>query len=103
MSGASSSLWALFFPDRNQLFSAPSGARNDASKILIVITDGRKQGDSLDYKDVIPTAEVVGIIRYAVGVRCGDTLPLLSLLASTSELFFQGQKPQLSQLLLPLE
>ncbi|ELK16537.1 Integrin alpha-D [Pteropus alecto] len=51
-----------------QLFSAPSGARNDASKILIVITDGNKQGDYLDYKDVIPMAEAAGIIRYAVGV-----------------------------------
>nr|XP_060505062.1 integrin alpha-X-like isoform X2 [Panthera onca] len=52
----------------NQLFSASSGARKDASKILIVITDGQKKGDPLGYEDVIPRAEAAGIIRYAVGV-----------------------------------
>ncbi|XP_030781266.1 integrin alpha-X-like, partial [Rhinopithecus roxellana] len=36
-----------------QLFQASHGARGDATKILIVITDGKKEGDSLDYKDVI--------------------------------------------------
>uniref|UniRef100_A0A8C4LUC1 Integrin subunit alpha X n=1 Tax=Equus asinus asinus TaxID=83772 RepID=A0A8C4LUC1_EQUAS len=51
-----------------QLFSATRGARKDASKILIVITDGQKQGDHLGYDDVIPMAEAAGIIRYAVGV-----------------------------------
>ncbi|XP_036889541.1 integrin alpha-X isoform X1 [Sturnira hondurensis] len=51
-----------------ELFSATSGARKDASKILIVITDGQKEGDPLDYRDVIPMAEAAGIIRYAVGV-----------------------------------
>ncbi|XP_016073128.1 PREDICTED: integrin alpha-X-like [Miniopterus natalensis] len=52
----------------NQLFSAQNGARKGASKILIVITDGQKMGDRLDYKDVIPWAEAAGILRYAVGV-----------------------------------
>uniref|UniRef100_A0A8C0L770 Integrin subunit alpha X n=1 Tax=Canis lupus dingo TaxID=286419 RepID=A0A8C0L770_CANLU len=52
----------------NELFSASKGARKDASKILIVITDGQKKGDSLGYEDVIPMAEAAGIIRYAVGV-----------------------------------
>ncbi|KAM6166274.1 integrin alpha-X [Erethizon dorsatum] len=52
----------------NQLFTAQSGARRDATKILIVITDGHKQGDYLDYEDVIPVAEAAGIIRYAIGV-----------------------------------
>lgn len=69
-------LWILF-SDRNQLFSTSSGARKDASKILIVITDGQKQGDYLNYEDVIPMAEAAGIIRYAVGVRCGHVLPPL--------------------------
>ncbi|XP_029414902.1 integrin alpha-X isoform X2 [Nannospalax galili] len=50
------------------LFTAQNGARKDATRILIVITDGRKEGDHLDYKDVIPTAEKAGIIRYAIGV-----------------------------------
>ncbi|TKC39130.1 hypothetical protein EI555_001910, partial [Monodon monoceros] len=51
-----------------QLFSALYGARKDASKILIVITDGQKKRDPLDYKDVIPSAEAAGVIRYAIGV-----------------------------------
>ncbi|XP_032698651.1 integrin alpha-X isoform X3 [Lontra canadensis] len=52
----------------NELFSTSKGARKDASKILIVITDGQKTGDRLGYEDVIPMAEAAGIIRYAVGV-----------------------------------
>ncbi|KAF6124914.1 integrin subunit alpha X [Phyllostomus discolor] len=52
----------------NRQFSAQSGARKDASKILIVITDGEKKGDPLGYQDVIPMAEAAGIIRYAIGV-----------------------------------
>ncbi|XP_012789802.2 integrin alpha-X [Sorex araneus] len=51
-----------------RLFTASNGARKDASKILIVITDGRKELDSLNYEDVIPQAEAEGIVRYAVGV-----------------------------------
>uniref|UniRef100_A0A4X1TC03 Integrin subunit alpha D n=1 Tax=Sus scrofa TaxID=9823 RepID=A0A4X1TC03_PIG len=51
-----------------ELFIAAKGARKDASKILIVITDGQKTGDPLGYKDVIPQAEAAGIIRYAIGV-----------------------------------
>lgn len=70
-------LWTVFFPDRNKLFSASRGARKDASKILIVITDGEKNGDHLRYDDVIPAAEAAGILRYAVGVGCG-LLPLMS-------------------------
>uniref|UniRef100_A0A8P0P5R9 Integrin subunit alpha X n=1 Tax=Canis lupus familiaris TaxID=9615 RepID=A0A8P0P5R9_CANLF len=67
----------------NELFSASKGARKDASKILIVITDGQKKGDSLGYEDVIPMAEAAGIIRYAVGVGCGHALPPLPPLASS--------------------
>ena len=68
-------LWTLIFSDRDQLFSAAYGARKDASKILIVITDGKKT-ENLDYKDVIPRAEAAGIIRYAIGVGWGDALTL---------------------------
>ncbi|XP_075580821.1 integrin alpha-X-like [Pelecanus crispus] len=51
-----------------QLFTPGKGARQDAHKILIVVTDGRKYGDTLDYRDVIPEAARAGIIRYAIGV-----------------------------------
>ncbi|XP_074063289.1 integrin alpha-D-like [Macrotis lagotis] len=52
----------------NELFQKANGARNDATKILIVITDGKKYEDPLEYRDVIPEAERAGIIRYAIGV-----------------------------------
>ncbi|XP_066131833.1 integrin alpha-D isoform X3 [Saccopteryx bilineata] len=54
-----------------ELFHSKNGARKSAKKILIVITDGQKYRDPLEYRDVIPQAEKAGIIRYAIGV--GDT------------------------------
>ncbi|EHH31620.1 hypothetical protein EGK_12722, partial [Macaca mulatta] len=51
-----------------QLFHHKNGARKSAKKILIVITDGQKYKDPLEYRDVIPQAEKAGIIRYAIGV-----------------------------------
>ncbi|XP_032099193.1 integrin alpha-D isoform X3 [Sapajus apella] len=51
-----------------QLFHHENGARKSAKKILIVITDGQKYKDPLEYSDVIPQAEEAGIIRYAIGV-----------------------------------
>ncbi|KAL8176578.1 UNVERIFIED_CONTAM: hypothetical protein K2H54_036538 [Gekko kuhli] len=51
-----------------ELFQPRTGSRPGATKILIVITDGQKSGDRLEYRDVIPEAERAGIIRYAIGV-----------------------------------
>lgn len=59
------------------MFTASNGARKDATKILIVITDGQKYGDPLDYPAVIPLAENAGIIRYAIGVGLGGVHPPL--------------------------
>lgn len=70
-------LWTLFL-HRMELFTAQNGARKDATRVLIVITDGRKEGDSLNYDDVIPMAEAKGIIRYAIGVRHKGGHPLLT-------------------------
>uniref|UniRef100_A0A8C0G8W7 VWFA domain-containing protein n=1 Tax=Chelonoidis abingdonii TaxID=106734 RepID=A0A8C0G8W7_CHEAB len=53
-----------------ELFTSGKGARDEATKILMVITDGVKSGDSLSYSDVIPEAERAGIIRYSIGVSC---------------------------------
>ncbi|XP_045426246.1 integrin alpha-D isoform X2 [Pipistrellus kuhlii] len=50
------------------LFHSQNGARERAKKILIVITDGQKYKDPLEYSDVIPAAERAGIVRYAIGV-----------------------------------
>uniref|UniRef100_A0A8C8E935 VWFA domain-containing protein n=1 Tax=Otus sunia TaxID=257818 RepID=A0A8C8E935_9STRI len=50
------------------LFILRKGAREGAHRILIVVTDGRKYGDTLNYEDVIPEAVHAGIIRYAIGV-----------------------------------
>ncbi|XP_038619311.1 integrin alpha-D-like [Tachyglossus aculeatus] len=51
-----------------ELFQQSQGARRDATKILIVITDGQKYEDPLEYSDAIPLAEAAGVIRYAIGV-----------------------------------
>ncbi|XP_026502123.1 integrin alpha-D-like, partial [Terrapene carolina triunguis] len=50
-----------------ELFTSGRGARDEATKILIVITDGEKYKDPLSYSDAIPEAERAGIIRYAIG------------------------------------
>ncbi|XP_044870413.1 integrin alpha-D-like [Mauremys mutica] len=51
-----------------ELFISGRGARDEATKVLIVITDGKKLNDPLSYSDAIPEAERAGIIRYAIGV-----------------------------------
>ncbi|CAM5159227.1 unnamed protein product [Natator depressus] len=51
-----------------ELFTSGRGARDEATKVLIVITDGNKYGDPLSYSDAIPEAERAGIVRYAIGV-----------------------------------
>ncbi|TFJ95917.1 monovalent cation/H+ antiporter subunit A [Platysternon megacephalum] len=51
-----------------ELFTSGRGTRDEANKVLIVITDGEKAGDPLSYSHVIPEAERAGIIRYAIGV-----------------------------------
>ncbi|XP_014303560.2 integrin alpha-M, partial [Myotis lucifugus] len=51
-----------------ELFNSNSGARKNALKILVVITDGAKYNDPLEYRDVIPEADREGVIRYVIGV-----------------------------------
>ncbi|XP_005352001.1 integrin alpha-D [Microtus ochrogaster] len=51
-----------------ELFHSKNGARKNAKKILIVITDGQKYRDPMQYSDVIPEAEKAKITRYAIGV-----------------------------------
>ncbi|XP_004615960.2 integrin alpha-M [Sorex araneus] len=51
-----------------ELFHSSSGAREKAIKILVVITDGEKYKDPLEYRDVIPEADSQKIIRYVIGV-----------------------------------
>ncbi|OWK10896.1 ITGAM, partial [Cervus elaphus hippelaphus] len=51
-----------------ELFHSSRGARDHALKIMIVITDGEKYLDPLEYSDVIPEADRKGIIRYVIGV-----------------------------------
>lgn len=52
---------------RTDMFSASAGARSDAKRILIVITDG-ESSDSSEYSTVTKLAEGKSITRYAVGV-----------------------------------
>ncbi|XP_064593512.1 integrin alpha-X-like [Zonotrichia leucophrys gambelii] len=51
-----------------QMFGPGRGARPDARRILIVVTDGEKLGDSLDYPEVIKEADAMRVTRYAIGV-----------------------------------
>ncbi|XP_047389040.1 integrin alpha-M isoform X2 [Sciurus carolinensis] len=51
-----------------ELFQSAYGARENAVKILVVITDGEKYRDPLNYEDVIPEADRAGVIRYVIGV-----------------------------------
>lgn len=51
------------------MFTPARGARAGARRILIVITDGEKYGDELEYADVIPLANAMAVTRYAIGVR----------------------------------
>ncbi|KAK2489924.1 hypothetical protein MC885_015534 [Smutsia gigantea] len=74
-------------PER-ELFHSSSGARENALKILVVITDGEKFGDPLEYEDVIPEAEKEGLIRYVIGV--GDAF---NSLRSRQELNIIASKP----------
>ncbi|XP_044513472.1 integrin alpha-D-like [Gracilinanus agilis] len=71
-----------------ELFQSWNGARKNATKILIVITDGEKYQDKLQYKDVIPEADQAGIIRYAIGV--GDAFEYAS---AQEELNIIASKP----------
>ncbi|MFT7819418.1 integrin alpha-X-like [Arapaima gigas] len=52
----------------NELFVPSRGARPNANKILVVITDGKTFGDNTPMIDVVQEAENKGIIRYAIGV-----------------------------------
>ncbi|XP_014117773.1 PREDICTED: integrin alpha-X-like [Pseudopodoces humilis] len=51
-----------------EMFVAGRGARAGARRILVVVTDGQKFGDSLEYSDVIPLAKAMAVTRYAIGV-----------------------------------
>lgn len=57
------------------MFDSSVGARTDANRILIVITDGQSS-DSRNYPSVTAMADKKHIIRYAIGV-CGGTSPFL--------------------------
>ncbi|XP_072452919.1 integrin alpha-D isoform X2 [Notamacropus eugenii] len=71
-----------------ELFQNWNGARNNSTKILIVITDGEKYKDKLQYEDVIPQADQAGVIRYAIGV--GDAFEHVT---AREELNIIGSKP----------
>ncbi|OCT64590.1 hypothetical protein XELAEV_18045689mg [Xenopus laevis] len=50
------------------LFISRGGSREGSQKVLIVITDGRKYKDSLEYPGPIAEAELMGVVRFAIGV-----------------------------------
>lgn len=59
----------LSSPFRREQFAASKGARNTAKKFLVVVTDGEKTGDPLEYTEVVQEADRAGVTRFAVGVR----------------------------------
>ncbi|XP_032090892.1 integrin alpha-X-like [Thamnophis elegans] len=49
-------------------FTPQKGARSNAQRFLVIVTDGEKTGDPLNYPEVIQEANRAGITRFAVGV-----------------------------------
>ncbi|KAM4698727.1 integrin alpha-M-like [Rhinophrynus dorsalis] len=58
-----------------ELFITERGNRVGSQKVLIVITDGEKYGDDLDYNDPINEAEQQGVRRFVIGVGNAFTTP----------------------------
>ncbi|XP_063286979.1 integrin alpha-M-like [Pelobates fuscus] len=52
----------------NELFIPESGSRDWAKKILILITDGKTDGENPRYPEVIGKAERMGVLRFVIGV-----------------------------------
>ncbi|XP_041279273.1 integrin alpha-D-like, partial [Onychostruthus taczanowskii] len=50
------------------MFVAGRGARAGARRVLVVVTDGEKFDDPLDYPAVIALADAMAVTRYAIGV-----------------------------------
>eukprot|EP00079_Xenopus_tropicalis_P017795 XP_004918207.1 PREDICTED: integrin alpha-D isoform X1 [Xenopus tropicalis] len=77
-----------------ELFTPESGSRPGSQKILIVITDGRKN-DNIEYDGPIAEAERQGVLRFAIGVgnafTTSNALEELSSIASkpTADHVFQ--------------
>ncbi|MFT7814799.1 integrin alpha-X-like [Arapaima gigas] len=59
----------------NELFVPSRGARPNANKVLVVITDGKTFGDNTPMIDVVQEAENKGIIRFAIGVGSAFDYP----------------------------
>uniref|UniRef100_A0A6J0TQQ7 Integrin alpha-M-like n=1 Tax=Pogona vitticeps TaxID=103695 RepID=A0A6J0TQQ7_9SAUR len=54
-----------------ELFTTQKGARNTAKRFLVVVTDGEKIGDPLDYAEVTEEANRAMITRFAIGAGLG--------------------------------
>lgn len=66
---------SLFDLHRDELFIPQAGARENANRVLVVITDGESHDrNRLGY--VVQSAERKKIIRYAIGVSYSPALPV---------------------------
>ncbi|XP_058037876.1 integrin alpha-X-like [Ahaetulla prasina] len=54
-------------------FTPQKGARSNAKRFLVIVTDGEKTADPLNYAEVVQEADRAGITRFAVGVGPGVT------------------------------
>uniref|UniRef100_S4RDR0 VWFA domain-containing protein n=1 Tax=Petromyzon marinus TaxID=7757 RepID=S4RDR0_PETMA len=59
--------WGVSLPSRSEAFSPERGARPDAQKVMIVVTDGESH-DKYLLPEVIDQCERDGITRYAIAV-----------------------------------
>lgn len=56
-----------------ELFTPQKGARSTAKRFLVVVTDGEKTGDPLDYAEVAEEANRAMVTRFAIGAGLGFT------------------------------
>lgn len=64
-----------FVLHRAELFISEAGARENANRVLVVITDGESH-DRSELGNAAQDAEQKKITRYAIGVRNFPTLPI---------------------------
>ncbi|XP_048857340.1 integrin alpha-X-like, partial [Brienomyrus brachyistius] len=66
------------------------GMRPDSKKLLVVITDGRSNDPRNTFDAVIPLAEKMGVVRYAIGVGKDYSIGELRQIASSPSNVFES-------------
>ncbi|XP_052473018.1 integrin alpha-E isoform X16 [Carassius gibelio] len=53
------------------IFIPENGSKNNSRKIMIVLSDGKMSGDSMNLTDVLNMPQMKGVTRYSIGVGSG--------------------------------